>query len=347
MLDILSTIGETAGEPKKLKNMKTISILFLCFLSIGTQANPYSPPPGQGVKLLHFESKLLEEVLLVLDTVLNEPGTRTEQFADPLQKIVWYQYKGEGRDDAMLAAVDICLSTKKGTNMKYVQTLFEKAKAEYEYAVLCNDDAECHAERIAELENVLYATEQQTEASTILFTDSGIVILLGSEQFISFVQGGILTDKFGTRKVHPVTGAKNVFHAGIDVAVPIGTEVTSPVTGFVVAAGYDGGLGNTVVIKSQWGFDVYLAHLSKIFVTPGQTVSAGMVIGKSGKTGRTTGPVVHFEIRYKGKAINPLSVIGNKRQSKQTPFDGSPKDRQLYIGKVVQKQNGKTLYVTY
>lgn len=103
-----------------------------------------------------------------------------------------------------------------------------------------------------------------------------------------------LTQSFGDNpeNYRPYKG-----HTGIDWAMPVGTEVLASEHGTVIEAGEYGDWGNYVKIDHEWGHTVY-AHLSEIFVGEGEEVWQGHVIGKSGNTGRSTGPHLHFGVRF-------------------------------------------------
>lgn len=99
-------------------------------------------------------------------------------------------------------------------------------------------------------------------------------------------------------------------HRAIDIGVPVGTAVYAADSGFVSFAGWtDIGYGYLVVIDHANGFATYYAHLSKIYVTAGQKVERGQVIAASGNTGWSTGPHIHFEIRYMGVPQNPRAYL--------------------------------------
>ena len=99
---------------------------------------------------------------------------------------------------------------------------------------------------------------------------------------------------FGWR-THPITGDRR-FHAGTDLAAPIGTPVLAAVAGQVLTADFLGGYGLTVVLQHGQGLDKSLySHLSEIFVQAGEQVEQGTVIGRVGSTGNSTGPHLHFE----------------------------------------------------
>ena len=101
------------------------------------------------------------------------------------------------------------------------------------------------------------------------------------------------------------------YHPGIDIANRAGPGVAASDGGTVAMAGWpDGwGFGNRVVIDHGNGYKTTYAHLSNIYVTVGRTVSRGQIIGQMGSTGRSTGVHLHLELRYKGIAVNPLSIL--------------------------------------
>lgn len=100
-------------------------------------------------------------------------------------------------------------------------------------------------------------------------------------------------------------------HRGVDLGYPVGTPVAAAFDGMVrISKGSNtGGYGNLVVIRHDNGLETYYAHLSRRLVNPGQMVKAGDIIGLGGSTGRSTGPHLHFEIRYLGIDINPNKVV--------------------------------------
>jgi murein DD-endopeptidase MepM/ murein hydrolase activator NlpD len=100
------------------------------------------------------------------------------------------------------------------------------------------------------------------------------------------------------------------FHSGVDYAAPTGTGITAAGPGRVVWAGWrDGGWGELVVIAHGSGVRSMYAHLSRVEVQLGQTVGAGFEIGRVGATGDATGPHLHFELRVRGAAVDPLPAL--------------------------------------
>lgn len=98
-------------------------------------------------------------------------------------------------------------------------------------------------------------------------------------------------------------------HKGIDINLNKGDAVVAAFDGMVRIAQLKGAYGNVVIIRHYNGLETVYAHLSKIKVKPGQVVLSGQLIGLGGNTGRSSGPHLHFEVRFKGQALNPSSVI--------------------------------------
>lgn len=111
--------------------------------------------------------------------------------------------------------------------------------------------------------------------------------------------------------VHYLTG--NDFgpgHRGIDIGAGIGSQLFAADSGVVVYAGWlDGGYGNFVVIDHGNGYQTLYEHLERIHVRCGDNVFQGDVIGTAGSTGNSTGPHLHFEIRYAGASVNPWDYL--------------------------------------
>ncbi len=105
-----------------------------------------------------------------------------------------------------------------------------------------------------------------------------------------------ITSVFGWR-IHPITGNQR-FHAGTDIGAPTGTPVLAAAAGQVETANWLGGYGLTVTLNHKSAQQTLYAHMSEIFVQPGQWVEPGTMIGRVGSTGNSTGPHLHFEVRH-------------------------------------------------
>lgn len=120
---------------------------------------------------------------------------------------------------------------------------------------------------------------------------------------------GRISSRFGYR-VDPKTKRREAFHRGIDIAARIGTPVKASSDGTVIMAEFNGnGYGNLVVIEHEKELVTYYGHLDTIQVSRSRKVAAGEVIGTVGKTGRTTGPHLHFEVRRGGTAYDPEEYL--------------------------------------
>jgi murein DD-endopeptidase MepM/ murein hydrolase activator NlpD len=113
-----------------------------------------------------------------------------------------------------------------------------------------------------------------------------------------------ITSPFGVRR-DPLTAGRRM-HSGIDVALPFGTPVTATGAGRVTSSGWSSGYGNLVAIDHGGGVITRYAHLSRILVYTGQTISVGQRVGLVGATGRATGNHLHYEVRIRGVAVDPL-----------------------------------------
>ena len=118
---------------------------------------------------------------------------------------------------------------------------------------------------------------------------------------------GWLTSGFGNRE-SPFTGQTD-FNTGIDIANASGTEIVATGNGRVSKASLERFIGNRVAIDHGYGYVTQYGHMKKILVKRGQYVKRGDVIGLVGKTGRTTGPHLHYEVVINGTPVNPLKYI--------------------------------------
>jgi murein DD-endopeptidase MepM/ murein hydrolase activator NlpD len=119
--------------------------------------------------------------------------------------------------------------------------------------------------------------------------------------------------QFGHR-IDPFNGHL-AFHAGLDLTGPAGTntKIHSPADGKVIAAGHNGAYGIAIDIDHGYGIVTRYGHLSSLNVEEGQAVKKGDFIGTMGSTGRSTGPHLHYEVRYHDRPMNPLNFISAGR----------------------------------
>jgi len=107
---------------------------------------------------------------------------------------------------------------------------------------------------------------------------------------------GVISSPEGWRR-DPFTG-ETKYHAGTDIAAPVGTPIRAVADGRVIESGMKNGYGNTVVIQTDDGRKMLYGHNNHNFVQAGDRVSRGEQIAEVGSTGRATGPHVHFEVKF-------------------------------------------------
>mgnify|MGYP000209078605 FL=1 len=132
--------------------------------------------------------------------------------------------------------------------------------------------------------------------------DSVYIALLQGQERYYYNYWGTFNSKYGPRWGR--------MHRGIDLGLNTGDTLRSTFNGIVRYAQFNkGGYGNCIVIRHFNGIETLYAHLSKILVVPGQLVFSSEIIGLAGTTGRSDGPHLHFETRYKGRSFDPLKIF--------------------------------------
>ncbi len=116
-----------------------------------------------------------------------------------------------------------------------------------------------------------------------------------------------VTSPYGMR-LHPIYGYSKM-HTGVDVGVAMNQNIVASNDGVVQYAGWYGAYGNIVIVDHGGGISTLYAHNTSVLVSKGQNVSKGQVISKSGTTGLSTGPHLHFEVRINGVHTNPMEYI--------------------------------------
>ena len=115
---------------------------------------------------------------------------------------------------------------------------------------------------------------------------------------------GIISSRFGVR-----SSIRSSAHTGLDIATSTGTPVAAAASGTVTFSVFLGSYGNLLVITHSNGIQTYYGHCNKLYVSAGQSVSAGQTVAAVGSTGNSTGPHLHFEIRSNGVALNPQNYL--------------------------------------
>ena len=130
---------------------------------------------------------------------------------------------------------------------------------------------------------------------------------------------GRISDHYGYR-THPVLHHRQM-HAGLDFAMPVGTPIYATANGVVLSVGMQPGYGHMVEIRHNFGFGTRYGHLNgKYLVKQGDFVRKGDIIAYSGNSGLSTGPHLHYEIRFISKPLNPINFVNWKQENYKDIF---------------------------
>lgn len=178
--------------------------------------------------------------------------------------------------------------------------------------------------------------------------DSTLLVLTeGEDCFFHPPTVGSITSGFGIRR----WGRRYKFHYGTDLKLTTGDPVYSIFDGVVRIAQYSTSYGYVVVVRHYNGLETIYAHFSKLLVVPGMSIRAGEPIGLGGSTGRSTGPHLHFEVRYKGVAFNADKIIDFSTNSLRSDsvyvdmnlFDHIKEVKRINAAKYHKVKSGETL----
>jgi len=177
--------------------------------------------------------------------------------------------------------------------------------------VVSNDDKTLHGAGgpaiplnvggLAALEKKMSHLEQDMRAYEAILRERGFTPSL-------WPVDGKLESGFGGRR-NPFGGSSYEFHAGQDIVVPAGTPVAAGAKGKVTFVGWQHGYGRLVVIDHDGGLTTRYGHLSEFDVEQGQEVGRGEFIGRVGSTGRSTGPHLHYEVRFSDEPVDPMQYL--------------------------------------
>lgn len=148
------------------------------------------------------------------------------------------------------------------------------------------------------------ATNAYTDVELNSFPDATPIQLVDSLRSYHYPYIGRITSKYGPRRGRA--------HQGLDISLKVGDPVYAVFDGKVRLSKAAGNYGNLVIIRHNNGLETYYAHLSERSVQMGDWVVAGQQIGLGGNTGRSTGPHLHFEVRYRGQSFDPERIIDFK-----------------------------------
>ncbi|MBL0687106.1 MAG: M23 family metallopeptidase [Sulfurospirillum sp.] len=207
------------------------------------------------------------------------------------------------------------LEVKKTSMIEYEKVLKQKNDKLINKIDYKSSELNSIKDKITDIEEIIgltssLETEVDVRLENIEFTS------IQQKRFFSSIPSGEVipfagySGKFGWR-IHPILKRKE-FHKGVDLRAKLMTPVSAPADGVVEYVGYhkNSGFGNLVIIIHNYGFKTSYAHLSKKFpVKSGDFVKKGDIIGYTGNSGRSTGPHLHYEVRFIGRPLNPINFI--------------------------------------
>lgn len=220
------------------------------------------------------------------------------------------------REEAEAIINEIKANTTEGVELNLEIEEQEKDKKEIDINTTTMEVAKTEINKDVEVKVQEYEKKQEEErkiaaakkaesvsarSTTVKRGTAGESIPATGATFMRPVNGAIISSPYGRRN--------SGFHTGTDFAISSGTPIYAAASGTVKFSGVKGGYGNLVIIDHGNGYQTYYAHCKELYVYAGQTVTQGQNISAVGSTGNSTGPHLHFEIRYNGNTVNPENYV--------------------------------------
>ena len=192
------------------------------------------------------------------------------------------------------------------------QLLAEQEGQKQELNIASSRQKEIYKTISAQREDIERALDELDEESAriadMLRRLGGDTAVLGTGKFTWPAPGyKRITSQYGNRR-HPILKT-NRFHSGVDIGAPMSSAIVAADSGKVIETAWRGGYGNVIMINHGNNTVTLYAHLSKFLVKAGDFVKKGQTIARSGSTGWSTGPHLHFEVRVNGNPVNPLNYV--------------------------------------
>lgn len=242
-------------------------------------------------KVTNYDKVLLTQYQGVLDEIAAAQQRAEEKKKEIAAKKTTLKYEKKKMNQ---------LSEEKTRQIKVYQGLVDENKD------MAADYAAQIAEQEKEIENLLKEnretiTQQESEGDTVQ------VVPTTGEYAWPLPVSGHISSTFGPR--HAPTAGASTYHKGVDIAVDSGTNVLACKEGKVVTATYSSSAGNFISIYHGGGIYSYYMHCSQLKTSVGKRVKKGQVIAKSGSTGISTGPHLHFAMFKSGNYVNPMYYV--------------------------------------
>lgn len=255
-----------------------------------------------------------KEALLQKDIALQENNTLRQKISDLGNKLESLQQTVRGLETAEMSILDK-IETLSGQEIDEIKSslgeINKSLKVHKQYFNPLSNSKDGKGGVYVPLEGIDVSKDLQDKMSSVFHK---IDILDQYKTSLKKVPLGApvyryrLSSTFGSR----ADPFKNTLarHKGIDMSAALGSRVSAPASGTVIAAGFqNNGYGNIIEIKHGNGFVTKYAHLNKIYVKKGDKVTINQAIGEVGRTGRATGSHLHYEVLYNGYNVNPLTFV--------------------------------------
>lgn len=264
-------------------------------------------------------------------TITDLNGSRNYVLSQIIKKFVIY-----------ILLIIIMLVILSALYVNYLSNLKDEAKAQLDELSAKNEmllEAKKSSEQLIASLEAKFSEEYGLDINTSVQNGDLVetitsLVLSGTQEYMLFsgvpngdptAKVGRITDKFGAR-THPILKHTQM-HAGLDFSVPMGTAVVATADGVIQSAGLQNGYGHVVEIRHNYGFGTRYGHLNgKYNVKVGDFVKKGDVIAYSGNSGLSTGPHLHYEVRFIQKPLDPLNFVVWQEKNYKEIFE---KERQV------------------
>ncbi len=246
----------------------------------------------------------------------------------------------------LMYEVDAVQSKKEIVEHEYVKLKNSNDKLEKEISVKTKKYEEIK-DKVSDIEELIGLTPNATDEMTTRLENINLTNIQEQSLLNSVPSGNILPDmiitaKFGWRK-HPILKRKE-FHKGIDLKAKRKTPIKAPANGVVEFAGFhkSSGYGYLIILDHNYGFKTQYGHLDKkIIVKAGQFVKKGEIIGYTGNSGLSTGPHLHYEIRFISRPLNPINFLKWNKDNFKEIFK---KERRVPWESLISMSNNQFLH---
>ena len=235
-------------------------------------------------------------IYFVIYTIQNNQYIFSEDFINKVNEIISYDIDfPQVYEDAKNYLIGVFSSQRENENQEQNNETNE---------IQSNETANGIGGAVEENSNEIN-TEEIEPKQELSQTEQDIINVKNTTTFIKPVEG-VISSKFGNRETATGNVPKN--HTGTDIAANLGTKIKSTTNGEVVLASEEGDYGKH--LKIQIGdVSIIYAHCNNLYVKQGDMVVQGQEIAEVGSTGNSTGPHLHFEIRYQERKIDPESIL--------------------------------------